>query len=224
MANITTLQTRNFFHQYVEEFDSIYSTRNTLVNRVINRTFRKSMELRHRKTLEGCRPIEGKRVLDLGCGPGHYSIALARAGAAHVTGIDFAQGMIDRARLRAAAAGVTTHCTFLAKDFYSYEPETPFDYVIVMGVMDYVADPKPLIRKVLSMTRDRAFFSFPVGGTLLGWQRRLRYRHRCPLFLYTRSEVERLLQDVNEAHQRIEPIARDFFVCMSRRPYDRKSA
>src|SRR5262245_7328297 len=117
MAHTTTLETRNFFHQYAQDFDAIYSTRNTPLNRVINSVFRKSMELRYRKTLEGCHPIKGKRVLDLGCGPGHYAIALAQAGAAQIVGIDFADRMIDLARRRAAGAGVTGQCTFLVQDF-----------------------------------------------------------------------------------------------------------
>jgi 2-polyprenyl-3-methyl-5-hydroxy-6-metoxy-1,4-benzoquinol methylase len=208
--------TRDFFHEYATGFNSIYSNRNTLVNRFINGTFRKSMELRYRKTLDGCRPIEGKRVLDLGCGPGHYGIALAQAGAAHVVGIDFAQGMIDLAQQQAQAAGVTSKCTFLAADFCSYEPTAPFDYVVVMGVMDYVRDPKPLVAKVLSMTRDRAFFSFPIAGGLLGWQRKVRYRHRCPLFLYTQKQVKELFGDFSTALAKVEPIARDLFVQVSK--------
>jgi hypothetical protein len=96
-------------------------------------------------------------------------------------------------------------------DFNSYNAE-PFDYAIVMGVMDYVADPKPLIAKVHSLTRERAFFSFPAAGGVLGWQRRLRYRDRCPLFLYTRSQVEKLFEGIEGASAHIEPIARDYFV------------
>jgi 2-polyprenyl-3-methyl-5-hydroxy-6-metoxy-1,4-benzoquinol methylase len=212
MANVNIDQTRQFFHEYASGFNSIYSNRNTLANRFVNRVFRKSMALRYRKTLEGCRPIEGKSVLDLGCGPGHYGIALARAGAAHVLGIDFADGMIELARRQAQATGVATRCTFIAQDFYAYQPETPFDYSIVMGVMDYVADPNVLIAKVLSMTRDRAFFSFPAASGLLAWQRKLRYRARCPLFLYTCVQVERLFQNIKGAQTQVEPMARDFFV------------
>jgi 2-polyprenyl-3-methyl-5-hydroxy-6-metoxy-1,4-benzoquinol methylase len=212
MPNVNVDQTRQFFHEYASGFNSIYSNRNTLANQLINRVFRKSMALRYRKTLEGCRPIEGKSVLDVGCGPGHYGISLARAGAAHVVGVDFAEGMIELARRQAQATGVAARCTFIARDFYSYQPETPFDYSIVMGVMDYVADPNVLIAQVLSMTHDRAFFSFPVAGGVLAWQRKLRYRARCPLFLYTRAQVERLFESIEGAQAQVELIARDFFV------------
>ncbi|MGH9629482.1 MAG: class I SAM-dependent methyltransferase [Bryobacteraceae bacterium] len=217
MANTNIVRTREFFHEYASGFNSIYSNRNTLANRFINHMFRKSMEVRYRRTLEGCRPVQGKRVLDIGCGPGHYGIALARAGAVEVVGLDFAEGMIKLARQQAEAAGVAAKCTFMTKDFYTYEPQTPFDYVVVMGVMDYVPDPKPLIQRVLSMTRDRAFLSFPVAGGLLAWQRKLRYRTRCPLFLYTRTEVEALFENIEGFQTVIEQIARDFFVQVRRK-------
>jgi len=57
-----------------------------------------------------------------------------------------------------------------------------FDYAIVMGFMDYIADPSALIGKVLRVCRGKAFFSFPADGGPLAWQRRLRYRNRCPLY------------------------------------------
>jgi len=95
--------------------------------------------------------------------------------------------------------GIPTRCRFIAQDFYAYQPETPFDYSIVMGVMDYVAEPNVVIAKVLSMTRDRVFFSFPAASGLLAWQRKLRYRARCPLFLTTCVQVERLFQNIKGA-------------------------
>jgi len=47
----------------------------------------------------------GERVLDAGCGNGWYGRRLARAGVA-VVGFDFSGALIDRARSRAAAAGL----------------------------------------------------------------------------------------------------------------------
>jgi ubiquinone/menaquinone biosynthesis C-methylase UbiE len=41
---------------------------------------------------------EGKRVLDIGCGGGVYSRALAELGAASVTGVDFSAALLDSAR------------------------------------------------------------------------------------------------------------------------------
>jgi 2-polyprenyl-3-methyl-5-hydroxy-6-metoxy-1,4-benzoquinol methylase len=212
----TITTTQQFFHSYAGDFNAIYSTRNGVLSNLVNRTFRRSMRLRYLKTLEGCQPIAGRTVLDIGYGPGHYGIALARGGARQVTGVDFASGMIEIARRHAQAARVDGCCRFLTGDFNRYTPEEPPDYVVVMGVMDYVAEPQPLIGRVVSMARRKAFFSFPVAGGVLAWQRRMRYRSRCPLYFYTRESVQALFAGIPGASARIEPIARDFFVTVTR--------
>jgi 2-polyprenyl-3-methyl-5-hydroxy-6-metoxy-1,4-benzoquinol methylase len=208
----TNAQTQEFFHAYAGDFNAIYSSRNGLFNNLVNRTLRKSMRLRYIFTLEGCTPIADRTVLDVGCGPGHYGIALARRGAAHVTGIDFAAGMIELAKQQAQLAGVGDCCDFMAGDFDEFRAPEPFDYAVVMGFMDYVREPEALIRRVLSLTRRKAFFSFPAAGGILAWQRQVRYRKRCPLYLYHRSDLEKLFKGVKGVQVAIEPIARDFFV------------
>jgi len=205
-------RTQGFFDEYAGHFDAIYGTGAGPLNGVLNRLFRRSMKLRFLKTMEGCRPIEGKTVLDIGCGPGHYSISLARAGAARAVGLDFADGMLRLAADHARQAGVEDRCEFRNTDFLQYTPSEPFDYVIVMGFMDYMSDPMVVIRKVLSLTRHRAFFSFPAAGGILAWQRRMRYRKRCDLFLYRRDDIQRLFSTFPEVHVDIRPAARDFFV------------
>ncbi|MBX6315436.1 MAG: methyltransferase domain-containing protein [Isosphaeraceae bacterium] len=205
-------RTKEFFHGYAGGFNSIYSNKNTPINTLINTLFRKSMRLRFEKTLAGCDPIQGKTVLDIGCGPGHYSVELARRGAERVVGVDFAEGMIAIAQQQAEAAGVTDRCEFSVRDFHTFPADQPFDYTIVMGFMDYVADAVDLVEKVLRLTRGKAFFSFPRSGGLLAWQRQLRYKSRCELYLYSRDKVESIFANFPEVRTTIEPIARDFFV------------
>ncbi len=204
-----------FFHSYSSDFNAIYGNENTFFNRVINRLFRKSMRLRYVKSLEGCEPVEGKSVLDVGCGPGHYSIALASRGASSVLGIDFAEGMIDLALRNAARAGVEDRCKFVTADFMSYPLADRFDYSIVMGFMDYIAEPQKVVDKVLSVTRLKAFFSFPADGGVLAWQRRLRYRSRCDLFMYRPQALESLFGKKRFGEVRVERISRDYFVAVS---------
>lgn len=205
-----------FFHGYAHGFDDIYGNKNQGFNRLVNRVFRRSMLLRMQKTLALCEPLEGKRVIDVGCGPGHYSTALAAAGASDVVGLDFAAGMIDLARRHAKQRGVQDRCRFLLADLVDYAGGEPFDYAVVMGLMDYAAQPRQVIEKVLSLTRRRAFFSFPAAGGLLAWQRKLRYRDRCRLFLYRRKQLELLFQGLAGCDVRIEKLARDFFVTVEK--------
>ena len=188
-----TTSTAKFFDAYARDFNAIYGNENTMVNAVVNKVFRKSMVLRYERTLAGCVPIEGKTVIDIGSGPGHYAVALAARGAARVLGVDFAPGMIEIARQRAASAGVTDRCTFSLGDFMTISGDETFDYAIVMGFMDYIEEPRALIEKVLRVCRGKAFFSFPAGGGILALQRRVRYRNRCPLFLYSEPQIRSLV-------------------------------
>jgi 2-polyprenyl-3-methyl-5-hydroxy-6-metoxy-1,4-benzoquinol methylase len=208
-------RTASFFDTYARDFSAIYGNENTPVNAVVNRVFRKSMMLRYERTLAGCTPIEGKTVIDIGCGPGHYSVALAARGAARVLGVDFAAGMIDLAKKRAESAGVTDRCTFTLGDFLEVTGDEQFDYAIVMGFMDYIEDPLTLMKKVLKVCRGKAFFSFPAAGGLLAWQRQLRYRSRCALYLYTEPQIRALVASLPVKASNVETISRDFFVTLT---------
>jgi 2-polyprenyl-3-methyl-5-hydroxy-6-metoxy-1,4-benzoquinol methylase len=208
-------RTSEFFHSYAHDFNAIYGNSNTFVNRWINRYLRASMRLRYEKTIAGCSPIEGRTVLDIGCGPGHYSVALAKNGAARVYGIDFADEMIAIARQNAASSGVENRCQFARHDFLADSIDGKYDYTIAMGFMDYMADPRKTIEKVLSVTKGKAFFSFPADGGLLAWQRKLRYKQRCPLYLYNQAQLDQLFSGVGRAQVRCERIARDYFVTVT---------
>ena len=207
-------RTQGFFHQYANDFDAIYSNHGGIVDGVLNRVFRKSMRLRFEKSVDGCKPIEGRSVLDVGCGPGHYSITLARRGAGRVVGLDFAEGMIQLAAKHAADAGVGARCTFQSGDFLAYQSPEKFDYVIVMGFMDYMSEPRKIIEKVLSLTASKAFLSFPAAGGFLAWQRKMRYKSRCDLFLYNEQQLRELCAKFPAVRAKIEPIARDYFVTL----------
>jgi ubiquinone/menaquinone biosynthesis C-methylase UbiE len=205
-------RTAEFFDQYASDFSAIYGNDNTPLNAVVNRLFRKSMVLRYERTLAGCDPIEGKSVIDIGCGPGHYAVALAARGAARVVGVDFASGMIDLAKKRAERAGVADRCTFTLGDFLEVTGDEKFDYAVVMG---YIEDPKALMQKVLRVCRGKAFFSFPADGGLLAWQRRKRYKSRCALYLYTEPQIRSIVSSLGVKTSTVEPISRDFFVTLT---------
>jgi len=209
-------RTQTFFHRYANDFDAIYGNQNGVVDSVINRLFRKSMRLRYEKSIAGCEPVQGKSVLDVGCGPGHYSITLAQRGASRVVGIDFADGMLKLATEHAQKVGVADRCKFMVADFFTYQPQELFDYVIAMGFMDYMPDAEKIVAKVLSLARHKAFFSFPVAGGVLGWQRQKRYKKRCDLFLYSEAQLKQLCAKFPEVKATIEPISRDFFVTLEK--------
>jgi hypothetical protein len=85
-----------------------------------------------------------------------------------------------------------------------------------MGFMDYAFEPRKVIKRVFSLTRAKAFFSFPVDGGVLGWQRKLRYKDRCDLFMYRRKQIDDLFRYTHFGEFEVERISRDFFVTASR--------
>jgi 2-polyprenyl-3-methyl-5-hydroxy-6-metoxy-1,4-benzoquinol methylase len=209
--------TSNFFDSYAEGFSAIYGNRNTLLNRVVNRFLRKSMKLRYERTLEGCNPIVGKTVVDIGCGPGHFSITLAKRGAKQVLGLDFAKGMLSIAEQNARNENVSDKCRFQYCDFLKWQTDNKYDYSIAVGFMDYMSDPISVVEKILSLTNDKAFMSFPADGGILAWQRKLRYKSKCDLFMYNYEDISNLFKGASSWNVNIEKLSRDFFVTASAR-------
>jgi 2-polyprenyl-3-methyl-5-hydroxy-6-metoxy-1,4-benzoquinol methylase len=201
-----------FFDDYAHDFDAIYGSRRGRIGRLLDGVLRKSMRLRFERTITGCSPVAGKTVLDIGCGPGHYGVTLAAAGAARVVMLDSAAEMLKIARERAARENVADRCEFIHGSFEDYRPAGAFDFSMLMGFMDYVADARACVRHAIELTKGSAFFSFPADGGLLAAQRRYRYRNRTPLYLYRHEPLRSLLDIEAPGRYTIERIARDFFV------------
>jgi 2-polyprenyl-3-methyl-5-hydroxy-6-metoxy-1,4-benzoquinol methylase len=101
--------------------------------------------------------IEAGRALDLACGEGQNAIWLATLGW-RVTGVDYSEVAISKARDRAEREGVAVE--FLCADLVSYRPEaSAFDLVAVL----YLHIPADERRGVLR----RAAAALRVGGTLV---------------------------------------------------------
>lgn len=207
-------KTAEFFTNYAQGFDNHYGKPN-----LIDKLFRKSMFKRFEMALNVCLSIKGKKILDIGCGTGIYDFELARRGADFILGVDFADGMIKFAKEKNRLLGFEDKCSFIQADFF--KPPLPkeqiFDYAIVTGVMDYIGNQKEFIDNVLRVTKSTAFFSFPKDGGLLAVQRKLRYKLKCPLFLYTNDQVKKLFEGINGASVSIEDIGREIVVTVNKK-------
>lgn len=84
--------------------------------------------------------LAGARVLDVGCGGGLLCEALARAGA-HVTGIDLAPGMIEVARLHAAAENLKIDYRLQDAQQLALVAPGAFDIVTCMEMLEHVPHP-----------------------------------------------------------------------------------
>ena len=86
-------------------------------------------------------PLEGKSVLDVGCGAGLLAEPLARLGA-QVTGIDASEEVISAARKHAAEMGLGIE--YRSGDALQLEGE--FDLITAMEVIEHVVDPALFVK------------------------------------------------------------------------------
>ncbi len=93
----------------------------------------------------------GARVLDVGCGVGRWSRMLAARGA-NVTGVDLSPTMIEQARQRAAAQGVSERCRFHVQDLSRLAVDGRFDVVLGVTVLQHILDAQLLRAAVRRMT------------------------------------------------------------------------
>jgi SAM-dependent methyltransferase len=82
-------------------------------------------------------PITHPRAIDLGCGTGANVVHLAEQGF-RATGVDFSPVALDKARQRAAAAGVSSRCRFVEADLTldDRRVEGPYDLLLDFGSID----------------------------------------------------------------------------------------
>ncbi|WP_312238247.1 bifunctional 2-polyprenyl-6-hydroxyphenol methylase/3-demethylubiquinol 3-O-methyltransferase UbiG [Stenotrophomonas sp.] len=88
--------------------------------------------------------LRGARVLDIGCGGGLLSEALAREGA-EVTAIDLAPELVKVARLHSLESGVQVDYRVQAAEDLAAEQPGSFDVVTCMEMLEHVPDPGAII-------------------------------------------------------------------------------
>ncbi|MDD5628355.1 MAG: class I SAM-dependent methyltransferase [Elusimicrobia bacterium] len=95
-------------------------------------------------------PVRGLRVADVGCGTGRHALRLARRGA-RVTGLDFSQGMLAKARAKPGAAGVR----FVRHDLARPLPlrSGSCDRVVCSLVLEHIKDLGRLFRELKRVCR-----------------------------------------------------------------------
>lgn len=111
--------------------------------------------------------VRGSRVLELGHGPGHLLIALARSGRLQPIGLDLSPNMIKQARQRIRRSGLSipqVRCRVQALPFRS----GVFDSVVATFPTEYIADPATLY-EIQRVTNERGRLVV-VAGVQLGRQ------------------------------------------------------
>ncbi|MGV8960451.1 MAG: bifunctional 2-polyprenyl-6-hydroxyphenol methylase/3-demethylubiquinol 3-O-methyltransferase UbiG [Stenotrophomonas sp.] len=96
--------------------------------------------------------LRGARVLDIGCGGGLLSEALAKAGA-QVTAIDLAPELVKVARLHGLESGVQVDYRVQAAEDLAAEQPGTFDVVTCMEMLEHVPDPGSVVRACATLLK-----------------------------------------------------------------------
>lgn len=209
---------KRYFQRSIEDFDLLYTDEKSAFRRFIDRRFRYDNYQRFELTIKECLEIKGKRILDVGCGTGRYSVQLARLGASEVHGIDLCSNAIELARKLSMTENTTDICSFECIDFLQKDFNCQYDITIAMGLFDYIADPLPFLSKMRDITREKIIASFPSKSTYRMIFRKLRYWLKgCPVYFYDKNMIITLLEKIGVKRYKITKLdghdnSGDYFV------------
>ena len=200
-------EVKKYFEMTTQEFDSLYEE-DKPVKYFLNGFLRKGLYERVFLTIKEMDNSKGFSVFDIGCGSGRNSVLFAKTGASKVLGIDFSENMLDLAREYSERRNMAWICEFVNGDFMEYRSEEMFDYCIALGVFDYLGEPLPFLKKMRGMCRRKVIVSFPGKSLVRAPLRKIRYSLRgCPLFFYSKEEVEKLFRDAGFGEYSVVPYA-----------------
>ncbi len=142
------------------------------------------------------RPQSGRRLVDLGCGAGYYSIPLREQYGMNVVGVDSSGAMLRELAMREIPSLQTDVSDLSAL------PSHHFEVALAAGVLEFVEDPSaffPQVSRLLTAS-GRLVLLIPTGGwpgKAYEWMHR---RQSCPT--HSRS-VEFYIQCANQAGFRL---------------------
>lgn len=93
------------------------------------------------------RQLQGRTVLDFGCGTGAEVVEMAQHGVPRVIGLDLRESVLAKARHRAELAGVAAQCVFTTES-----PER-VDVIISLDAFEHFADPAEILRTMARLLK-----------------------------------------------------------------------
>ena len=169
----------------------------------------------HIDRFEGRFPLSPNlRYLDMGCGTGELTAALARLGCRNVTGIDMVRRQIDAARAYALQEGMDGAVEFVCADLNTWQAPQQYDVLLSFDAFEHIDDPKGFLLRMAALAPPggRAVLGFgplfyspngdhmseffrvkvPWRGVLFNEQALLRVRREC----YRPTDSATRLQDI----------------------------
>ncbi|MGK0445752.1 MAG: 2-polyprenyl-6-hydroxyphenyl methylase/3-demethylubiquinone-9 3-methyltransferase, partial [Bermanella sp.] len=110
--------------------------------------------------IDGHAQLAGKKVLDVGCGGGILSEAMAQRGAT-VTGIDMGEAPLKIAKLHALESGLNIEYQKIPVEELAEQQAESFDVVTCLEMLEHVPDPSSIIRACYKLCKPggQVFFS-----------------------------------------------------------------
>lgn len=105
--------------------------------------------------------LKGKTVVDIGSGTGRIVGMLLESGAAHVYAVEPAPGAFAKLRDNVAAMPRGGNVTPLNTRGDQWRVDAPVDQVISIGVIEFISDPEPTVR--------RCYEALKPGGGIFFW-------------------------------------------------------
>lgn len=96
--------------------------------------------------------LRGASVLDVGCGGGLLSEALAREGA-RVTAIDLAPGLLEVARLHALESGAEVEYRLSSVESLAAGQPAAYDTITCMEMLEHVPDPASVLQACATLLK-----------------------------------------------------------------------
>jgi len=178
---------KEHWYNIAQEFDTSYKKEKGALKRALDKIFRKNMIERVNLTLQGCRNVKGKKILDIGCGLGHTATELIKRGA-NVVGVS---SNVNATRL------IKEEYVLMREDFLNSVFDETFDITIALGFFDHTEDPTPYLEKMKLLTREKCVMSFPSQFAFqvpirMIWLKSKKY----PAYFYTKKKIKRLFYPI----------------------------
>jgi len=179
------------FDTIAREYDAWYETE---IGRLVH-------EIEKEIIFDLLRPEPGQKVLDLGCGTGHYSIELAQKGL-EVTGIDISEEMIAYAKKKSEDMGLDIN--WMLRDAHTLPfGDSTFDRIVSVTALEFFPEPARALREAYRVLKPGGRMVIGVIGANSPWSERYEenarkdessvFRHAR---FYTAEELLALLPDV----------------------------
>ncbi|NQU18039.1 MAG: class I SAM-dependent methyltransferase [Candidatus Saganbacteria bacterium] len=115
-----------------------------------------------------CNVYRGDKVLEIGCGTGHFSAYFKELGA-KVTALDTSPDMLYAAKEQYSNLQIN----FKASDAYKLPfANNSFDLVAMITVLEFITNPKQALKEAFRVSKGKVFLGILNRNSLLAWKRK----------------------------------------------------